>query len=224
MKPSSRGLWLATFLWLPAACVSRTAHMSVVNSNKGLAKTLAQYDRYLKELEGENAKLRAENARYRAAVKDASAVREQKKKLQELIDAFKKRGISGGLGEKVEFFETKSGDLGLRIQGKVLFQSGQAVITKEGRQTLSRIVDVLRANPGVIVVNGHTDADPIRHSKWKSNLHLSAARALAVAEFLAAKGISMDRLRIGGFGPNEPVSRTDKALNRRVEILVQTKR
>ena len=74
-----------------------------------------------------------------------------------------------------------------------------------------------------IRVEGHTDADPIRVSKWKSNQELSEARANAVRQYLAQKGVDANSLSIRGFGADKPKSQTDKALNRRVEIVVITR-
>ena len=42
-------------------------------------------------------------------------------------------------------------------------------------------------------IQGHTDADPIKYSKWKSNQDLSVARANAVKAYLVQKGIEAPR-------------------------------
>ncbi len=220
MKRSIRAALLGLAVIVPVSCVSKSVHMAAVNSNRGLSETLAQYDQYLKELEAENRALRADNRLYKSAVKDASAVKAQKERLRKLIEEIENRGFKTSGGD-VQYFRTSGGGVGLRIQGKVLFPSGRAVITESGKKTLAKVSAFLKSSKGRIVVNGHTDSDPIRRSSWKSNLHLSVARALSVAEVLRSQGVDPDRLRVGGYGPNEPVSRSDKALNRRVEILIE---
>ena len=72
-------------------------------------------------------------------------------------------------------------------------------------------------------VQGHSDSDPIKHSTWKSNQELSEARAKAVRDYLVSKGVSMSHVTAEGFGDSKPKSPTDKAKNRRVEVVVLTK-
>lgn len=114
----------------------------------------------------------------------------------------------------------------VRVTGDILFASGQATLRSEAKRTLSRIAGVLNSQyPGNTVrVEGHTDSDPIRKSKWRDNYHLSEARATAVRDYLISNGVSRSRLMIVGHGPDQPVAsnktRTGKAQNRRVEIIV----
>ena len=114
----------------------------------------------------------------------------------------------------------------VRVTGDILFASGQATLQSAAKRTLSRIAGVLNSQyPGNTVrVEGHTDSDPIRKSKWRDNYHLSEARATAVRDYLISKGVSRNRLMIVGHGPDLPVAsnstRTGKAQNRRVEIIV----
>jgi chemotaxis protein MotB len=78
-----------------------------------------------------------------------------------------------------------------------------------------------------ILFVGHTDSDPIRKSKWKDNWELSAQRALSVVRYLIAKGIDKEKIRAVGCGATKPVAsnstRSGKARNRRVEIVVHMK-
>jgi flagellar motor protein MotB len=72
-----------------------------------------------------------------------------------------------------------------------------------------------------LIVEGHTDDQPIRVSKWASNQELSVARADAVKQYLIAHGVDQDRITTKGFGDTKPRD-TDRAKNRRVEIVVMT--
>jgi outer membrane protein OmpA-like peptidoglycan-associated protein len=118
-----------------------------------------------------------------------------------------------------------AGTVTVRVPGDVLFDPGQAMIRSTARTTLDNVAAALRKDyPGKqIRVEGHTDADPIRVSKWKSNQELSEARAKAVKDYLASKGVSATTLTTQGFGADRPKSKTDKAMNRRVEIVVVTR-
>ncbi|MFC6048525.1 OmpA family protein, partial [Methylobacterium hispanicum] len=69
---------------------------------------------------------------------------------------------------------------------------------------------------------GHTDARPIASAQFPSNWALSAARAIAVVQYLAAKGIPPQHLLAGAFGEFQPLDAgtTDEAYarNRRIEM------
>ncbi len=112
------------------------------------------------------------------------------------------------------------GTVRVKVPGDVLFASGQATVTPAARSTLNQVVGVIKrqyAN-NQIIVEGHTDSDPIRKSKWASNQQLSEARANAVADHLASQGVSRSRISTMGYGSTQP--RETKAKSRRVEIVV----
>jgi hypothetical protein len=56
----------------------------------------------------------------------------------------------------------------------------------------------------VLRVDGHTDVRPIT-DVFKSNWDLSAARAIAVVQYLIGKGVSPQRLVAAGFGEFQPI-------------------
>lgn len=126
-------------------------------------------------------------------------------------------GFSGIEGVEVE---QGFGTVRVKVSGDVLFASGQATLTSSARTTLSQVVGVLkREHPNNrVIVEGHTDSDPIRKSKWASNQQLSEARASAVADYLTQQGVSQSRLTTVGYGSSQP--RETKAKSRRVEIVV----
>jgi flagellar motor protein MotB len=75
-----------------------------------------------------------------------------------------------------------------------------------------------------VTVEGHTDADPIKKSKWDSNEALSLARAEEVKKLLRQAGVADSRVSAVGMGARQPVARgateRAKAQNRRVEIFI----
>ncbi|HHI78680.1 MAG TPA: hypothetical protein ENK02_01725 [Planctomycetes bacterium] len=230
MKPNSkrsslvRVLGLGLALLAPISCVSKSAYMGVLNKNEGLTRTLEQFDRYLKDLEKENKALRKKAQMGQVLDRDLKELAEKKKRLQALLEKFEKMGGDSGMSD-IKVISNKEGEVGFRIQGEVLFPSGRAVISKSGKRTLSQVIPILRQSGKTVRIDGYTDNDPIRKSAWKSNLHLSVGRALAVAELFRARGIPYDRIVIRGYGPNNPVSLSpaDKGKNRRVEIYLQAK-
>jgi len=112
---------------------------------------------------------------------------------------------------------------------EVLFDSGKARLRKESLPILDKVVRILQEEvpENKIGIEGHTDNEPIRFSRWKSNWELSAQRALSVLTYLEDQGISPPRLAAIGYGEYQPVASNDttggKQLNRRVEIVILPK-
>jgi chemotaxis protein MotB len=116
------------------------------------------------------------------------------------------------------------------FQSSVLFDSGKADVSEAGRQSLDSlagaVLDLEREIPPdipwILRIDGHTDANPITGGQFKSNWELSAARAIAVVQYLVSKGIEPDRLAAAGFGQYQPIDNgTDEealARNRRIEL------
>lgn len=110
----------------------------------------------------------------------------------------------------------------LTVAGDALFAAGSATIKSEARGELNRIASQLNGkwSGHSIMVVGHTDSDPLKKSKakWGSNENLSRARAQAVADYLAGRGVSSGRMTVEGRGAAEP--KGDKKSSRRVEVIV----
>ena len=113
---------------------------------------------------------------------------------------------------------------------EVLFDSGKTDIKQEAFPALDKIAGILKDNieDRNIGIEGHTDNEPIKHSKWKSNWELSTSRATSVLHYLVdAKGIDPKRVAAIGYGEYRPVASNDtvegKKQNRRVEIVILPK-
>jgi len=112
---------------------------------------------------------------------------------------------------------------------EVLFDSGKTKLKKDSLPILSKVVRVLNENVpnNDIGVEGHTDNEPIKHSRWKSNWELSSQRALSVLYFLEKKGVDSVRLLASGYGEYKPIASNNnvggRQLNRRVEIVILPK-
>jgi len=117
------------------------------------------------------------------------------------------------------------------FQSEVLFPSGSADISDQGKQELGKLASVLlgiaKQIPSDIdwslEVDGHTDSVPLSgNGKFKDNWQLSAARATAVVEFLISQGVPPTRLVAAGFGQYQPITEGDtpdaRAQNRRIEL------
>lgn len=109
----------------------------------------------------------------------------------------------------------------LTVAGDVLFASGSADLKSTSKKTLDKVAAELKSNKYSrfsVRVDGYTDSDPIRKSKWGTNEALSEARARAVENYLQSKGVSSSRLSAYGRGPANP--KKTKAESRRVEIII----
>jgi flagellar motor protein MotB len=110
------------------------------------------------------------------------------------------------------------------VPGDILFSPGDATIRDTAKGTLDKVAASLRKDYAgkSIRVEGHTDADPIKYSKWKSNQDLSVARAAAVKAYLVKKGVDASLVTVQGYGSDKPKAK-DKSVNRRVDIVVATR-
>lgn len=119
-----------------------------------------------------------------------------------------------------EFIEQSNGDLVATLAGNVLFDSGKTTIKDSAKRQLDRIAREIRGQHrgAAIRIEGHTDSDPIRRSKWASNDALSQARADAVKSYLAKAGVPTSKMESIGYGSSKPKS--SKAASRRVEVVI----
>jgi flagellar motor protein MotB len=172
----------------------------------------------------ENVELRDELDRTRAALDSAEAERsELMARMNQIEMQPPAQPVSANTGFEsiagVESYAT-GGTVNVRIPGDVLFSAGKVDLRGSALQTLSDVAAVLDRQYGgaTIRVEGYTDTDPIRRSKWADNLELSLQRAAAVHRYLQQQGISADRMYAAGFGETRP--QASKAQSRRVEIVV----
>ena len=116
------------------------------------------------------------------------------------------------------------------LQSELFFDTGKADLKPEALTELGKVaaalIELEKQIPAdiawVLRVDGHTDVRPITGGAFKSNWDLSAARAIAVVQYLTAKGVSPQRLVAAGFGEFQPIDTgtTEDAYrrNRRIEF------
>jgi len=90
----------------------------------------------------------------------------------------------------------------------------------ESSTLIDEIVEITKACPGTIRVEGHTDDT----GDFDKNMRLSHARAESLLSALVERGVKRERLQSQGFGPKNPraegTSREARALNRRIEFKI----
>jgi outer membrane protein OmpA-like peptidoglycan-associated protein len=103
----------------------------------------------------------------------------------------------------------------------ILFDVGQATLKTASQISVAKLAGILMVFPNMnLSIEGYTDATGSR----ETNMRLSMERARTVYEFLMIQGISSDRMKYQGFGPENPVAPNDteanRARNRRVEVVL----
>ena len=78
-----------------------------------------------------------------------------------------------------------------------------------------------------MIIEGHTDDQPIRNEHYPSNWELSAARATKIVRYLIVKHqIPASRLTAVAYADQKPLvandNEEDRARNRRIEVMIVT--
>jgi chemotaxis protein MotB len=140
--------------------------------------------------------------------------------IQHLTKALEHEIASGKI--KVEM--TPRG-LVVSMRQAAFFPSGDDTIAPSATASIRKIADTIHDLPNQIRLEGHTDSQPVRRGRFKSNWELSAARAISMMELLTTEfGIAKDRVAIGGYADTVPAAPNEtekgRALNRRVDIVI----
>jgi chemotaxis protein MotB len=192
----------------------------------GAAQRVAVLEKDKGELEQKLSEVSARAGEMEKKVADANAAAEKK-----LKDAIDKNNAT---------VSTEGDEIHLKLVDKVLFAVGDDQLTEKGKGALDKIAKALNDLPDKQVwVQGHTDDQPIvvppppkkkkgakeappaPMVRFASNWELSAARALQVVHYLQDHG-KVDPTRLAALAVSEyrPVSKSNKAANRRIEIVL----
>jgi len=116
----------------------------------------------------------------------------------------------------------------IRVNNKVLFDEGSALLKPQAQKTLDEITKVLTKIDNPVIIEGHTDSTPIKNAKYPSNWELSTARATNIISYLMKNGkVPPKRLCAVGYGEYMPTADnttiSGRNSNRRVDIIVLEK-
>ncbi|MCF7908861.1 MAG: OmpA family protein [Candidatus Omnitrophica bacterium] len=162
---------------------------------------------------------------------DLEKIQVLKSELQELksTQQLLEKRLSGEIKDKQVRLEMAEKGLVITFVAEVLFDSGKAKLRKESLPILDKVIKILKSEvpDNDIGIEGHTDNEPIKFSRWKTNWELSAQRALGVLYYLEEEGINPLRLSAIGYGEYKLVASNDtpegRQTNRRVEIVILPK-
>jgi len=183
------------------------------DTERDLAAALKKRADLKQSLDQMSAALEELRQRQAAADKRVAEYRDMLARFSELIDAGKL---------KVSIID---GRMVLTLPMDILFASGKADLTEEGRSAIKEVGAGLATIKGrQFQVEGHTDDVPIKTAKFPSNWELGAARALVVLRTLAEGGVPARQLSAATYGELHPAAKNDtpegRKANRRIEIVV----
>jgi chemotaxis protein MotB len=184
-----------------AAQAARLAQVS--DTLEDTSAELAAANQNLVELVDERGEMGAELAEFKQMTRE----------LSRMID-------SGRL--QVNF---RRGRMVVELKAQVLFPSGSADLTTDGKEALTEVAKSLRGFAGRhFIVAGHTDNVPVS-GRFENNWDLSSARAVTVTGALIRGGLRPAQLVAAGYGEYDPVARNKteagKQANRRIEIILE---
>ena len=145
-----------------------------------------------------------------------------------LSSGFTIKGAKNGIENKLIAFLEDTGravdDTTWFTMDGITFDTGKATLKPESNVQLINIAEILKAYPNVkIKIGGYTD----NTGDAKANLTLSAERAKAVKNALAAMGIDPSVLDAEGYGSEHPVASNEteegRQQNRRIDVRVTAK-
>ena len=137
--------------------------------------------------------------------------------------------LKGEISQKEIALRQVKEKLTVAIVDRVLFPSGQATLTPEGRRIIEKVGTILAKVPDRrILIEGHTDNVPIGEALrtvFPTNWELSTARATEVVKYLIAQTrLPANRLSAVGRADTAPLasnaSEEGRAQNRRIEIIL----
>ena len=226
-------------LFLVNACgVSTAEHAKVVNDLADCAKqrdeTMVQSNictNQVKNLTAETDALKKDKESLQGKVNELTSKAEKAEQLEKATQTYQdlqkklEREIKDG---QIQLTEMKN-RLTMTLVDKILFASGSADVSKEGKKVLDKVITILKdIKDKRIQVEGHTDNVRIYSAiktKYPTNWELSTARATQVTRYLQEEGgIDPKLLSATGYSEYQPVASNDtdedKAKNRRIEIVL----
>ena len=146
--------------------------------------------------------------------KKEAAVQLLKAKVANALRGFENQGLS---------VVQKNGKIYVSLEAKLLFKSGSTLVEEEGVRALVELGKALESEKDLeIIVEGHTDTDKLNSSTSpKNNWELSVLRATSVVQILLNNSnMTPSQIMAGGRGEFLPVDDSDKAKNRRIEVII----
>lgn len=216
-----------------SSCVSSKKYKAMEEEKNSLEASLEQQKAENKELKETKMALEADKAmldkKVNALESDMKTAQNKLDEAKEFESELKKikmeLATSFAAANKSGLnMESKNGRLYVSFPNAILYAPGSSVISHDGRHILDSLSTIFKNNPGLqILVEGHTDADPIVRSadKYTDNWDLSMQRSVRVTRELIKRGVAGDQLTAAGRAQFSPATEDgSKKKNRRTEFVV----
>lgn len=138
-----------------------------------------------------------------------------KNKVQNALLGFKDKGLT---------VREEDGKVYVSMEAKLLFATGSTVVDPNGKKAIIDLAKAIENEVDMdIIVEGHTDTDKLAAAAYpKDNWDLSVLRATEVIKIITANSkVRPQVLSAAGRSEYFPVDASDKAKNRRIEIILQ---
>lgn len=179
----------------------------------------------LNQKEADLDKLQDELIKREARVKELEELITQKDEAVKGLRDKVKAALTG-FADKGITVEQKNGRVYVSMEAKLLFSSGSTNVGAEGTTAVIELAKALEETDDItILVEGHTDSDPIKTASIQDNWDLSVKRATSVVRIMLANSkIKPGILTAAGRGEFFPIADNNtpegKAKNRRIEVIL----
>jgi len=192
----------------------------IARMEQELAATQVELDRVESLLSRQGAQYAELQERLLQLAQVEREIRERNMIYEDVLQQFRSLIDAGRLS-----VEIVRGRMVIQLPQDILFASGSATLSAEGRQTIREVGQVLAGFADrSFQVEGHTDNVPISTQQFPSNWELSSARAMSVIRVLLDAGVPPANLSGAGYGEYQPRAPNDtpenRRLNRRIEIVM----
>ncbi len=122
--------------------------------------------------------------------------------------------------------EKRNGRVYVSMEAQLLFATGSTEIDQKGKQAVIDLARAIQGNDDLqIMVEGHTDSDEFSRNTYpRNNWDLSVLRATSVINLMIKNSeINPELLTAAGRSQYQPVDPSNKAKNRRIEVILSPK-
>lgn len=124
-------------------------------------------------------------------------------------------------GTGVTVTPNPNGNIDLVMPGNITFAFDDATLNSSFKPTLDKLASTMNEyNQNTITIAGHTDSQ----GSASYNQKLSRDRAYSVANYLTARGVASNRIKVVAYGESDPVASNNteagRQQNRRVELTI----
>jgi chemotaxis protein MotB len=219
--------YYARGLYLQVAALDRSLEQSVVDKRlcgENLQREQHHAGDLEKRLAGCTTASSSLETNLNASRAELDDLRKQRAQTEARLQAF--RDLTEKFRKMIDTGQIKvlirDGRMIMKLPEHILFPSGKAELSDKGKAALKEVAENLKTLPERnFMVAGHTDDVALaKSSPYHSNWELSTARAVLVTEFLIDAGMRPQQLVAAGYSQYDPVSKTHKQENRRIEIVL----